>query len=103
MIHYNESWARDVEGHRGLVVHGPLNLINIMDYWRDVCAGKDFCVAKEVNYRALSPLYAGDVYTIRGTETGSAAGGEQSSHEVLVQLGGTLCMKAEVTAGLDTI
>ena len=34
MIHYNESWTRNVEGHPGLVVHGPLNLINMLDYWR---------------------------------------------------------------------
>ncbi|PSR79121.1 hypothetical protein BD289DRAFT_442882 [Coniella lustricola] len=39
MIHYNDPWARTVEGHRGLVVHGPLNLICMLDYWRDVYGG----------------------------------------------------------------
>ena len=31
-IHYSTEWCRDVEGHRGAVVHGPLNLINMLDY-----------------------------------------------------------------------
>lgn len=78
MIHYNTPWARAVEGHRGLVVHGPLNLICMLDYWRDVHSGgggrglhqgqqpnnreKEIV---EISYRAMSPLYAGDEYEIR--------------------------------------
>ncbi|KAI1336335.1 hypothetical protein F5Y15DRAFT_419121 [Xylariaceae sp. FL0016] len=62
-IHYNEDWAARVEGHPGLVVHGPLNLMNILDYWRDVHgAGKD---PHEITYRAVAPLYAGERYVIR--------------------------------------
>jgi hydroxyacyl-ACP dehydratase HTD2-like protein with hotdog domain len=51
-----------VEGHRDLVVHGPLNLINMVNLWRDV-QGRDV-VPKKVTYRATSPLYAGERYRV---------------------------------------
>src|SRR5271168_4480777 len=34
-IHYSKEWCQQVEGHRDIVVHGPLNLINMLDFWRD--------------------------------------------------------------------
>ncbi|KAE9380629.1 hypothetical protein N431DRAFT_432917 [Stipitochalara longipes BDJ] len=61
-IHYNREWCREVEGHRDLVVHGPLNLINMVNLWRDV-QGRDI-VPKKVTYRATSPLYAGEKYRV---------------------------------------
>ena len=35
-IHYNAEWAQTVEGHPSIVVHGPLNPLNILNYWRDI-------------------------------------------------------------------
>lgn len=94
MIHYNESWTRNVEGHPAVVVHGPLNLIGMMDYWRDVLAnGKE---AGEIAYRALSPLYAGDEYVVR-TNSYMKMGGSKS-WEVAVVKGGKDCMKGTITA-----
>ncbi|TVY85073.1 Mesaconyl-C(4)-CoA hydratase [Lachnellula suecica] len=61
-IHYSKEWCREVEGHRDLVVHGPLNLINIINFWRDVNGGK--AVPRKVTYRATSPLYVGEPYRI---------------------------------------
>ncbi|PQE21493.1 C6 transcription factor protein [Rutstroemia sp. NJR-2017a BBW] len=61
-IHYNRDWCRTVEGHRDLVVHGPLNLIHMVDFWRDV-VGKG-SRPKKVEYRATSPLYVGETYRI---------------------------------------
>ena len=61
-IHYNREWCREVEGHRDLVVHGPLNLINMVNLWRDV-QGKD-TVPKKITYRATSPLYAEERYRV---------------------------------------
>lgn len=66
-IHYNREWCREVEGHRDLVVHGPLNLINMVNLWRDV-QGRDV-VPKKVTYRATSPLYAGEKYRVVMDET----------------------------------
>jgi len=45
-----------------LVVHGPLNLINMVDFWRDVRGGEGF--PKKITYRATSPLYAGEKYRV---------------------------------------
>ncbi|KAL2848128.1 hypothetical protein BJY01DRAFT_160483 [Aspergillus pseudoustus] len=69
-IHYSLPWARDVEGHRDVVVHGPLNLISILDLWRDLRRADgsdgslDALYPERISYRATSPLYAGDEYRI---------------------------------------
>ena len=73
-IHYNRDWCREVEGHRECVVHGPLNLINIVDFWRDVVGQQmqegeidgpeEELVPERIIYRATSPLYAGEMYRI---------------------------------------
>ncbi|KAK4171148.1 hypothetical protein QBC36DRAFT_102870 [Triangularia setosa] len=95
MIHFNESWTRQVEGHPNVVVHGPLNLINLMNYWRDCHAHQGGEVrAKGITYRALSPLYAGEEYTI-GTESVEDSGGE-TRYGLVVKRGDVVCMRGEV-------
>src|SRR4051812_25278366 len=34
-IHFHPGWSSEVEGHPTTVVHGPLNLVNLLDLWRD--------------------------------------------------------------------
>ncbi|OQE45880.1 hypothetical protein PENCOP_c001G08011 [Penicillium coprophilum] len=66
-IHYSLPWARDVEGHRDIVVHGPLNLISILDLWRDTrqnSMDSTLDIPERITYRATSPLYAGEEYRI---------------------------------------
>lgn len=64
-IHYSPEWCRAVEGHRDAVVHGPLNLINMLDLWRDSEGHADAeTVPKSIEYRAMSPLYVGECYRI---------------------------------------
>ncbi|OJJ46897.1 hypothetical protein ASPZODRAFT_141678 [Penicilliopsis zonata CBS 506.65] len=67
-IHYSIPWAREVEGHPNIVVHGPLNLICILDLWRDSRddshGPQDLVLPQGISYRATSPLYAGETYTI---------------------------------------
>ena len=64
-IHYLPEWCREVEGHRNAVVHGPLNLINMLDFWRDTSKNGDTeAVPKLISYRAMSPLYVGEPYRI---------------------------------------
>lgn len=64
-IHFSPEWCRQVEGHRNCVVHGPLNLINILDFWRDTAQGGDAeAVPKSITYRAMSPLYMNESYRI---------------------------------------
>ncbi|KAL8669433.1 MAG: hypothetical protein Q9224_007739, partial [Gallowayella concinna] len=60
-IHYSRSWCREVEGHRDVVVHGPLNLINMLDFWRDV-QEDDYSIPQSIKYRATAPFYAGERY-----------------------------------------
>jgi hydroxyacyl-ACP dehydratase HTD2-like protein with hotdog domain len=76
-IHYSLPWAQQVEGHRGLVVHGPLNLISILNFWRDVKGEKggepEQIVPESISYRATSPLYADEEYKIVLEEDGEKA------------------------------
>lgn len=91
-IHYSLPWARDVEGHKDIVVHGPLNLICILDLWRDTrqnVTDSTLVVPERISYRATSPLYAGDEYRIvledgEGTEV------------QIIGPGGVVAMKAEI-------
>ena len=61
MIHYSQPWCRAVEGHRDIVVHGPLNLINMLDFWRDENTD-DYALPRSITYRATAPFYAGETY-----------------------------------------
>ncbi|KAF2743362.1 hypothetical protein M011DRAFT_471515 [Sporormia fimetaria CBS 119925] len=64
-IHYSPEWCRKVEGHRDSVVHGPLNLINMLDFWRDRARNaEEDAVPKSIAYRAMSPLYVMEPYRI---------------------------------------
>jgi hydroxyacyl-ACP dehydratase HTD2-like protein with hotdog domain len=64
-IHFSPEWCRQVEGHRTCVVHGPLNLINMLDLWRDAAkSGGSEAAPKSITYRAMSPLYMGEPYRI---------------------------------------
>ena len=72
-IHYSRPWCREVEGHRDVVVHGPLNLINMLDFWRDEQAD-DFMIPNTIRYRATAPFYAEEKYRAlleRGADTTS--------------------------------
>lgn len=93
-IHYDEGWSQGVEGHSGPVVHGPLNLINILNYWRDVHGNESR--PSSITYRAMAPLYAGQTYHI--ATTGSTERDNPRSVEVEAVRDGTVCMKAEITA-----
>lgn len=61
-IHYSRSWCREVEGHRDIVVHGPLNLINMLDLWRDEQPDEFNIVPKSIRYRATAPIYVNERY-----------------------------------------
>lgn len=92
-IHYSVPWARDVEGHSDIVVHGPLNLICILDLWRDSLSGgvaseaSEAAVPESITYRATSPVYAEEEYRIML---------DVESGDVRVLKGDVLAMKAEI-------
>ncbi|MEX2487748.1 MAG: hypothetical protein WD377_09040 [Nitriliruptoraceae bacterium] len=53
-IHYDAPYARDIEGYPGLVVHGPLLIICLLELVREV-VGDDAVAA--VEFRALAPAF----------------------------------------------
>ena len=97
-IHYDHPWAEGVEGHRDIVVHGPMNLINMLDMWRDAKTGHegDVVFPKRINYRATSPVYAGESYAICMQDSG------EDSAMTVVSDDGTTCMKGAITGFPDT-
>ncbi|EME82704.1 uncharacterized protein MYCFIDRAFT_203369 [Pseudocercospora fijiensis CIRAD86] len=106
-IHYDRPWAVEVEGHRDLVVHGPLNMICCLDFWRDEygktqnSVGKEeeeegevlFLFPKRLEYRATSPVYVEERYKISMDR--QAIADEVVPVEV-VGGDGRVCMKGEI-------
>ena len=84
-----------MEGHRGVVVHGPLNLICMLDLWRDVHGSKgngkpELVMPESISYRATSPLYADEKYQVILEEGGDA------DKVNIYSFDGTQAMKAEI-------
>ncbi|CAK4034523.1 Hypothetical predicted protein [Lecanosticta acicola] len=92
-IHYDKPWSVDVEGHRDTVVHGPLNMISMLDFWRDEQKASGIVFPKSLKYRATSPVYVGEGYRILMDE--GSAGNEDVPIEV-VSNDGTVCMKGDI-------
>ncbi|RYO26948.1 hypothetical protein AA0111_g7783 [Alternaria arborescens] len=59
LIHLDRDYARNVEGHRNLLVHGPLSLTlmlkTVNHYVHQQTKGKQ--VSESIEYRNLAPLY----------------------------------------------
>jgi 3-methylfumaryl-CoA hydratase len=64
-IHYDEAYATQVEGHGGLVVHGPLLAVVCLELPRR--AGLK---VREVSFRARRPVYARQPFTAAGSPEG---------------------------------
>jgi 3-methylfumaryl-CoA hydratase len=63
-IHYDEPYARDVEGYGGLVVHGPLQATFMLNF----AASKIGRPPKVFSYRGVSPLVLTDSMLIDATD-----------------------------------
>ena len=97
-IHYSHEWCRKVEGHRDCVVHGPLNLLNILDLYRDTNAqGKPESVPKAIAYRAMSPLYVGEKYRIMLDKTSSTEEDRGQWNADITDSFGKTSVKATIT------
>lgn len=92
-IHFSLPWCQNVEGHRNVVVHGPLNLINLLDLWRDVRNEGETSTPAKIAYRATWPLYADEEYRA------SLEPEEEKKTNVVIHAGdGAIAMKADITA-----
>lgn len=99
-IHYDKPWAQNAEGHRDVVVHGPMNLVSMLDFWRDARSNgatesaKDSLVyPKQIDYRATSPVYAGEGYRIMMNDDSI---NKPEAEISVVSDDGTTCMKGTV-------
>lgn len=66
-IHYDRDYARTVEGHAGLVVHGPLIATMLMNLAQRVANG---AAPRSFNFRAASPLFDGAPFTLHAKQNG---------------------------------
>lgn len=56
LIHLDQSYCREVEGHRNLLVHGPLSLVLMLSILQSQL--KEGEMITSFTYRNLAPLYA---------------------------------------------
>jgi 3-methylfumaryl-CoA hydratase len=62
-IHYDQEFAREVEGYPNVVVHGPLLLLLALEAFKNKHDGK---VIEWVDYQITGPVYLGEQITIAG-------------------------------------
>ncbi len=86
-IHYDRSYATDVEKYPGLLVHGPLTQTLLLDLFRREMPSTRL---KQFNVRAISPLYDIADFTVEG-----APDGEGRAKLWALNLEGRLAMSAE--------
>jgi 3-methylfumaryl-CoA hydratase len=68
-IHYDAPYATTVEGHPGLVVHGPLLALLCLELPRRHAPGR---AVTQLSFRARRPVYAGQRFTAAGSAAGHA-------------------------------
>lgn len=68
-IHYDAEYTRTVEGYPGLVVHGPLTATLLIQFGMEQAKGR---VLRQIDIRAMSPLFAPDAFWLEGTEAGDS-------------------------------
>lgn len=61
-IHYDLDYCRNVEGYPGLVVHGPLQVILLLDLARH----HESRPVRRLEYRAHHPLFHFETFTLNG-------------------------------------
>ena len=90
-IHYDLPYTRDVEGYPGLVVHGPMLIMRLLDLVRDA-HGEDSI--ERLAFRAVSPTFCGSTVTFSGRRDG---------RDILLEASrdGRTLMKADVTLRPD--
>lgn len=80
-IHYDQDFATRVEGYPGLVVHGPLIALLLLE-------AMPVQRLKRFSFRALKPAFAGETITASGRLVDGGAG------ELWAEAGGAVLMKA---------
>jgi 3-methylfumaryl-CoA hydratase len=68
-IHYDQDYAARVEGYPALVVNGGYTTLRLLEFFRAHCARPVASYA----VRAIRPLFAGRIVTLRGAPTAEGA------------------------------
>ncbi len=89
-IHYDRSYAMEVEGYPGLVVHGPFTQACLIDFVRDQNPGR---AIRTFNMRAKAPLFEGAPFDLVGRPTE----GGKACEVWAVTPAGTIAMQATAT------
>ena len=88
-IHYDQPYVTGVEVYPGLVVHGPIQATLCLNIAAELLG----TVPRRFHYRNLSPLTAGDAFTVAGAKhaDGTVASWTESAD-------GRTCMEGEASA-----
>ncbi len=82
-IHYDHPYATEQEGYPGLLVHGPLTALLLLD-----AAQRNMSAPiRSFRYRAMAPLFAGQPITLvgRGADGVASAGGNGATVAKIVE------------------
>jgi hydroxyacyl-ACP dehydratase HTD2-like protein with hotdog domain len=85
-IHYDERYAREVEGYPDRVVHGPLISLVMADF-AERCSGRHLT---RWSFRAAAPLFCGAAVTL------TAAVAEEAGNVEVVRNDGVAAVRAEL-------
>jgi 3-methylfumaryl-CoA hydratase len=88
-IHYDRSYATEVEGYPGLVVHGPLQAILLADLLRRTFASR---TVESFRFRSTSPAFDTEPLQLR-----LRVDADQSEAELAAFSGGRKTMTAQAT------
>jgi 3-methylfumaryl-CoA hydratase len=66
-IHFDQRYAREVEGHADLLVHGPLQAVHLVQWLLEVLPAG--AAVRSVSYRHLGVLHVGVPAVIGGRVT----------------------------------
>ena len=67
-IHYDDPYARNVEGYEGLVVHGPMQATLMLNLAASILGR----APTTFSYRGVSPLILGEPFVVDALKTGDA-------------------------------
>ncbi|KAL7934519.1 hypothetical protein V8C35DRAFT_301139 [Trichoderma chlorosporum] len=87
-IHIDPLYAKSQDGHRALLVHGPLSLALMLRVLNDHVAPKDgggAGVVKSIVYRNYAPLYVGEEMKVCVRRTKGDAAKEEEEWDVWVE------------------
>ena len=85
-IHYDQPYTTGVEGYPGLIVHGPLQAMLLLELCRRHAPSRR--VARFV-YRALSPVFDTATFTVNGTPSTESAELWIADHAGALAMSGT--------------